>query len=107
MADQLKTFFSPALVRRLAETIQRVHSAFDSKAFVRSATKGLENLELLDRGKHIAKALAGQLPANYADAIAIRLRSLGPEHESDELMGAGMPPFCYDPHTGFVADHGL
>jgi 3-methyladenine DNA glycosylase AlkC len=107
MAEQLKTFFSPALVRRLAESIQRVHPAFDSKAFVRSATKGLDDLELLDRGKLIARALAGHLPANYADAIAILLRSLGPEHESDELIGAGMAPFFYYPHTVFVAEHGL
>src|SRR5688500_202326 len=107
MADQLKTFFSPALVRRLAETIQRVHPAFDSTAFVRSATNGLDDLELLDRGKHIAKALAGHLPASYADALAILLRSLGPEHESDELIGAGMAPFFYYPHTVFVSEHGL
>jgi 3-methyladenine DNA glycosylase AlkC len=107
MADQLKTFFSPALVRRLAESIQRVHPAFDTKAFVRSATKGLDDLELLDRGKHIAQALAGHLPTNYADAIAILLRSLGPEHESEELIGAGMAPFFYYPHTVFVAEHGL
>src|SRR5687768_7645934 len=107
MADQLKTFFSPALVRRLAEAIQRVHPAFDSTAFVRSATNGLDDLELLDRGKHIAKALAGHLPASYADALAILLRSLGPEYESGELIGAGMAPFFYYPHTVFVSEHGL
>ena len=107
MADQLKTFFSPALVRRLAETIRLVHPAFDSKTFVQEASKGLDELELLDRGRHIAKALAGHLPANYAEAIAILLRSLGPEHETDELIGAGMAPFFYYPHTVFVAEHGL
>jgi 3-methyladenine DNA glycosylase AlkC len=107
MADQLKTFFSPVLVRRLAETIRGVHTTFDSKAFVRSATRGLDELELLDRGKHIASALARHLPANYAEAIGILLRSLGPEHETDELIGAGMAPFFYYPHTIFVAEHGL
>ena len=35
------------------------------------------------------------------------LRSLGPEHASDELLGAGMAPFFYLPHTIFVADRGL
>ena len=35
------------------------------------------------------------------------LRSLGPEHASDELVGAGMAPFFYLPHVLFVAEHGL
>jgi 3-methyladenine DNA glycosylase AlkC len=107
MAGQLKTFFSPALVRRLAGKIRNVHPAFDSNAFVRAATKGLDEFELLERGKHIAGALALHLPANYTDAIGILLRSLGPEHETDELIGAGMAPFFYYPHTVFVAEHGL
>ncbi|MDF2774397.1 MAG: putative alkylation repair enzyme, partial [Geminicoccaceae bacterium] len=73
MAEPLKTFFSPALVRRLAGDIERVHPAFSSPAFVRDATNGLETLELLDRGKHIARALEKHLPASYPDAIDILL----------------------------------
>src|SRR5262249_33519938 len=67
----------------------------------------LDELELLDRGRHIAKALTAHLPAAYPDAVAVLLRSLGPEHTSDELVGAGMAPFFYLPHTLFVAEHGL
>ena len=107
MAEPLKTFFSPALVRRLAGDIERVHPAFSSPAFVRDATNGLETLELLDRGKHIARALEKHLPASYPDAIDILLRSLGPEHATDELIGAGMAPFYYFPHTQYVATRGL
>lgn len=107
MADTLKGFFSPALVRRLAGEIRRVHAEFPERAFVRSATSGLEELELLDRGRHIASALAMHLPRDYADAIDVLLRSLGPEHASDELLGVGMAPFFYLPHTIFVAEHGL
>jgi 3-methyladenine DNA glycosylase AlkC len=107
MADALKTFFSAALVRRLAADIARVHSAFPDKAFVGQATSGLEELELVDRGKHIARALATHLPPSYPDAIAVLLRSLGPEHTSDELVGAGMAPFFYLPHVLFVAERGL
>lgn len=107
MAEQLKTFFSPQLVRRLAREIAQVHPAFDSKSFVRAATKGLADLELLDRGRHIARALAAHLPPSYDDAIDILLKSLGPEHQTDELVGAGMAPFFYLPHTIFVAEHGL
>ena len=107
MAEQLKTFFSPALVRRLARDIERVHADFDSRAFVRTATKGLDDKELLDRGRHIAHALARHLPPAYPEALAILVRSLGPEHANDELVGAGMGPFFYLPHTVYVAEHGL
>ncbi|HYO78544.1 MAG TPA: DNA alkylation repair protein [Thermoanaerobaculia bacterium] len=107
MADTLKGFFSPSLVRRLADDIARVHPAFPSRAFVQRATAGLEELELLDRARHIAHALAAHLPANHEEAIEVLLRSLGPEHASDELVGAGMAPFFYLPHTIFVAEHGL
>jgi 3-methyladenine DNA glycosylase AlkC len=107
MADTLKGFFSPALVRRLAKDIARVHPDFPQHAFVRTATKGLEELELLDRGRHIARALAMHLPQEYAEAIDVLVRSLGPEHASDELLGLGMAPFFYLPHTIFVAEHGL
>ena len=107
MADALKTFFSPALVRRLAGDISRVHPAFASAAFIKAATKGLDALELLDRGRHIAAALATHLPPQYPDAVDVLLRSLGPEHATDELIGAGMAPFFYYPHLLYVADHGL
>jgi 3-methyladenine DNA glycosylase AlkC len=74
---------------------------------VRDATRGLETLELLDRGKHITRALERHLPASYLEAIDILLRSLGPEHATDELIGVGMAPFYYLPHTQYVATHGL
>jgi len=107
MAEPLKTFFSPALVKRLAGDIERVHPAFPSRAFIRDATKGLDDLELLDRGKHITRALERYLPASYADAIDVLLRSLGPEHATEELIGVGMAPFYYLPHTQYVATRGL
>ena len=103
----LKQFFSPALVRRLAADIARVHRGFEARAFEKQASSGLARLELLDRGRHIARALAAHLPSAYPQAIEVLLRSLGPEHETDELLGVGMAPFFYYPHTVFVAEHGL
>jgi 3-methyladenine DNA glycosylase AlkC len=107
LADPLKTFFSAALVRRLAADIERVHPDFDARAFVKAASSGLEDLELLDRGRHISRALGRFLPGSYPEAIDILIRSLGPEHEADELLGVGMAPFFYLPHTIFVAERGL
>jgi 3-methyladenine DNA glycosylase AlkC len=107
MATQLKHFFSPALVRRLAAEVARVHHGFPKKKFESEATAGLDARELLDRAKHIARVLAACLPRDYPQAVAVLLASLGPEHETDELIGVGMGPFFYLPHVIFVAEQGL
>ena len=107
VAEPLKVFFSQALVQKLAADIERVQPAFKAKAFIRQASTGLEQLELMDRGKHIARALNEHLPKDYPSAIDVLLRSLGQEHSSDELVGLGMAPFYYLPHTLFVAERGL
>jgi 3-methyladenine DNA glycosylase AlkC len=107
VGEPLKTFFSPALVRRLAADVARAYPAFPARKFVTQATAGLDALELLDRGRHIARVLAAHLPRHYPAAIDVLLQSLGPEHASEELLGAGMAPFYYFPHTVFVAEHGL
>jgi 3-methyladenine DNA glycosylase AlkC len=107
VADTLKTFFCPSLVRRLAADIATVHPNFSVGPFVKEACKGLEALELLDRGRHIARVLATHLPQSYPKAVDVLRRSLGPEYETDELMGVGIAPFFYLPHVLFVADRGL
>lgn len=107
MPEPLKTFFSGALVRRLAAQLAAAHATFPARAFIRDATTGLEGLELLGRGKHIAAALSRHLPPSYPEALAVLLRSLGPEHATDELVGVGMAPFFYLPHVLFVAERGL
>jgi 3-methyladenine DNA glycosylase AlkC len=107
MGEPLKTFFSKPLVQRLAAEITRVEPGFPSRAFVKQATAGLDELELIDRGKHIAAALGEHLPPAYPGAINVLLRSLGPEHATDELVGVGMAPFFYLPHVLFVAQRGL
>lgn len=107
MAEQLKHFFSSALVRRIAASILAVHPAFPERTFAKQASSGLDALELLARGKHIADRLAAHLPAAYPEALDILVRSLGPVHASDELLGNGMAPFFYLPHTMFVAERGL
>jgi 3-methyladenine DNA glycosylase AlkC len=107
VAEPLKLLFSPELVRRLADDVERVYAAFAKRAFVRQACTGLDTLELIDRGKHISRALEAHLPASYPAALDVLVRSLGPEHESDELVGAGMAPFFYLPHVLFVAERGL
>jgi 3-methyladenine DNA glycosylase AlkC len=91
----------------LAGDIARVHPGFPVRDFSRDACRGLDTLELLARGQHIAVALGAHLPPSYPDAIRVLLQSLGPEHATEELIGVGMAPFFYLPHTLFVAQRGL
>jgi 3-methyladenine DNA glycosylase AlkC len=107
MAEPLKVFFSAALVRRLAADIVRAEPSFPARAFIRQASTGLDQLELLGRGRHIARALQDHLPSDYPLAIQVLLRSLRPADSSEEPVGGGMAPFYYMPHTIFVAEHGL
>lgn len=107
MAEALKTFFSPALVRRIGASLGEADSSFPVAAFVETATRGLDEKELLDRGRHVAAAMRRHLPERYEDAMAVLLRSLGPPHATDELEGVGMGPFFYLPHVLFVGAHGL
>ena len=106
-ADNGEDPISPALVRQLAAAVVRVHSRFPVRAFVKQACAGIAELELLDRGRHIARALGTHLPELYPEAIEVLLRSLGPEHASEELVGAGLAPFFHLPHVLFVAERGL
>jgi 3-methyladenine DNA glycosylase AlkC len=107
MAEALKHFFSPALVRRIAAALGAAHPSFRSQAFVKDACRGLEDLELLARGNHIANAMHQHLPPSYPEAVDVIVRSLGSVHASDELEGAGMAPFFYLPHVTFVATYGV
>jgi len=107
VAEPLKTFFSPSLIKRLANDVGRCDPRFAVDVFASEASSGLEAMELMERAKHIAKMLARHLPESYPEALDVLLRSLGPEHASEELIGAGMAPFYYLPHTLLVAEHGL
>jgi 3-methyladenine DNA glycosylase AlkC len=109
MADALKHFFSPRLVRELAASFAAVQPGFRRAAFVREATEGLARLELLDRGRHLARAMARHLPRSFPEAAAVIVRSLGPliPTPDDADTSSGMAPFRYLPHTMYVAEHGL
>ncbi len=107
MAEPLKRFFSPALVRSIGASVAAAHPSFDQRGFERMATRGLDALELLDRGRHIMEALRAHLPPAYEDALAILLRSLGPASTVDENLGGGMAPFFYLPHVDFIRTHGV
>jgi 3-methyladenine DNA glycosylase AlkC len=105
MAEPLKARYGPEVPRAIAAMIERVHPTFASRAFVAQALSGYEDLELLPRARHVARAMADHLPREYPVALDVVLRSLGPPAERTE--GNGMAPFVYLPHVYWVAEHGL
>ena len=89
----------------LAHNILLVHPKFDGDSFQSAALDGLNPLAILQRGKHLARALREHLPERYEDAINILIRSLTPPmSQTDDL---GLAVFFYLPHVSFVATYGL
>lgn len=105
--EPLKHFFSASLVRAVGESLRTAWAPFPLEAFVADATAALPDLELMDRGRAIGRAMQRHLPADYREAAAILVASLGEKHASDELLGSGMAGFYYLPHTMFVSEFGL
>jgi len=103
MAEPLKTQFGAAVPRRLADDIARVYPAFRSREFLRDALRDFEQLELLDRGRHLGRVLHAYLPSDFPSAVDVLLATL-PAERSHE---GGMSSFYYLPHTEFVRAFGL
>ncbi len=89
----------------LAHNLALAYPRFDRAAFGRTARAGLAPLAILQRGRHLARAMRAHLPARYEDALDVILRSLTPPHTRTEGLGLGV--FFYLPHVSFVAAYGL
>lgn len=89
----------------LARNLNVAWSGFDSVAFEQAALNGLEDLEFMARGHHIAAAMRAYLPEKYEDAVDVILRSLTPPNSETE--GLGLAVMFYHPHGCFVANYGL
>jgi 3-methyladenine DNA glycosylase AlkC len=100
----LKDFFDARVLARIAREIRAVHRTFPERAFLRDAARGLARLELLDRGRHVMRALRTHLPQDPERALDVLVRSLAPPLDATE--GHGMEPFTYLPHVFYVAEHG-
>lgn len=106
MAEPLKNHFTIDVAHRIAAAIVPVWPAFRSRAFVADTAKAFDALELMDRGRHIARMLRRYLPDDYPTAVGILLQSAGERPIRAEGAG-GMASFFYLPHVCFVAEFGL
>ncbi len=105
MPAKLKDFFDERVVRSIAGDLAHALPSLDVRRFVREGLDGLEKLELIARGWHLAETLKRHLPESFPEAVRILLRSLGPPQAGTE--GAGMEPFRYLPHVFFAGKYGL
>lgn len=106
MAEPLKNHFDDRVPRTIARDISAVWPEFRARPFVTDALRGYDALELMDRGRHIARVLRRHLPDDYPKALAILMRSVGERPKKTDGDG-GMASFFYLPHTCFVAEFGL
>jgi 3-methyladenine DNA glycosylase AlkC len=104
MAAPLKDSFGPDVPRRIAEAVAAVRPDFPVRRFLVDALDGYDDLELMPRGRHIARALNAHLPTDYNEAIEILLASLDPLTQGEELTG--MASFIHMPHVFYVAEYG-
>jgi 3-methyladenine DNA glycosylase AlkC len=101
----LKVLLGPQTVECLALNLRYVHRAFEAEAFYAAALDGLEPLELMQRGQHVARAMRAFLPQPYEAAVEVLLESFTPSNAQEQDLGLGV--FFYLPHSFFFADYGL
>jgi 3-methyladenine DNA glycosylase AlkC len=102
---KLKDFFDQKMIGEIARGLARADRSFKQKEFLGRATRGLEDLELIARARHVAKTLEEFLPRDFERAAKMMIASLG-DPISPEL-GNGMDPFKWLPFVLYVAEHGL
>ncbi len=101
----LKLLIDENAIECLALNIQYVKTDFDVKEFCKLAHDNIESLSLMQRGKHVAKALHQYLPNKYSDAIQILVSSFTPSDCVAEDFG--LAGFFYLPHGFFISEYGL
>ena len=106
MAEQLKNHYGGEVPRRIAGMIAAVHPQFPARRFLADVLAGYQDLNLMARGHHIARALGAHLPQDFAVAADILLASLDSPPAAKTNEGS-MASFLYLPHTLFVATYGL
>jgi 3-methyladenine DNA glycosylase AlkC len=104
MATPFEEGLGRAAIERIARSVARSYPAFDVRAFVRDATRGLGALALKQRVAHVIAALRRHLPGDAREAIAVLVeaaRRWEAGDPDDALRG-----FAAWPVIDFVGAHG-
>lgn len=101
----LKYYFDRELALRLAYLIQAQYPHFTKKSFVDTVAIEVENIELKARVEVIADTLKQHLPTDYKEALAVLLKILGLENNTEE--GMFTKGYFLMPIAKFVESYGL
>lgn len=99
-----KDLLNRSTISVLADGFVRAWPEFPHRRFLRDATTGLESLELMDRARHVAKAMSDVLPAEPRRAMELVVASLGPPLDGEE--GTAGDLFTYLPLSSWLKDIG-
>jgi hypothetical protein len=78
MPEPFKNLFNTAIISGMGKHFAKAWLEFDRPAFITTATKNLDALELKERSAQITHAIAIFLPDDFKKAAAIMLASLAP-----------------------------
>lgn len=105
MTSMRDIFFGKPRVRKLIADVKAAWPDFDAKSFERAVLPRLPELGLNERNFLLRDTLKSHLPADFAKALAILLRALGPERQPEgpeSYDGFHVMSFC-----AFVAEYGI
>jgi|SaaInlStandDraft_1057018.scaffolds.fasta_scaffold24100_2 3-methyladenine DNA glycosylase AlkC len=105
MAKALKDQFGPDVAKSLAKDLVGAWKAFPVERFLSVVLKGYEELELMDRVRHIAFGLEKSLPEDFQKAARIVKKALGPPLV--ETSGNGLGTFRYLPYGFWLGEKGM
>jgi len=102
---KLKYWFDEDLAKMLAKKIAAVYPAFESKKFIKTVSKKVDDLELKARVEVIADEIHLHLKADYLKNIKVLMAILGPENE--EEIGMFTNFYWIMPIAKYVEKYGL
>ena len=101
----LKELIDRRLVALIGESLQAVVPGFNVRRFRTRASRDLDSLELKERARHIAQAMAEHMPGSFDELGPLLIKSLGPPLSKTD--GNGLAPFFYFPHTSLIEVFGV
>ncbi len=106
MAEQelFKNQLDAARVRKIARAIEKSEPSFPAERFARSASRGLEQLELKARVGHIIAALAAHLPEDFPGALEVLLAA--GRDSIAEGTGSTLRGFAAWPLIDYIGERG-
>ncbi len=112
MTEPFKNLINTELIRACGQHLQRAWPEMDARAFVRQASRGLDDLEMKARAMQVADALEQHLPADFEHAAQVIEAALAPplDHEavgSVPTTAAGLAGWIVWPVGEFVARRGI